>query len=200
MSHYAYPPTSEDGERIAEMLGLYRTTIADKSAIYISTPMTSGLLYMNMAAKNHHLEDRGLTQECRHNLYTKNCQHARSVAAMTRLHYPTAIVIDPTFMEVNGWGQDDYLTFWRKVIIDYAYIVKFVRDWYYSNGCAYEFLVSALTNKVMIDEAENEISVYAGKELIQKAYDKQKEDGFDNEFLKNVIVSLAKYLSSEDGA
>lgn len=199
MSKYDFPPTSNDTRRIDELLQVYQTLMPkEKSAIYISTPMTSGLKYMNAYADlppGTKLSDDQLKQ-----FFNQNCQHARSVAALTRLHYPTSQVIDPTNISIDGWSQNDYLTFWRRVIIDHAYIIRFVNDWYYSNGCAYEFLVGALTNKVMIDEAENTISVYDGCRLIKRAYEEHLEFGYDNEFLLKTVASLEKFLHDEDGS
>jgi hypothetical protein len=199
MSKYAFPPTSTDNQTISLLLQVYKTSIADKSAIYISTPMTSGLRYMEAFAKLP-TDAKVLDQELRRLLYNQNCQHARSVAAMTRLHFPTSIVIDPTHIEVPGWEQNDYLTFWRQVIVDYTSVVRFVNNWHYSNGCAYEYLVGALTNKILIDEQENTIQIYEGRDLIAKAYEEHLRNGYDNDFLLNVVKSLDKLIHSEDGA
>lgn len=191
MSKYEYPPSSNDTIKINHLLQVYKTVIIDRNAIYISTPMTSGLLYMKAFAKLQEDEkERGLTTESRSYLFNKNCQHARSVASMTRLHFPTSVVIDPTEIEIDGWEQNDYLVFWRQVIIDNVRIIRFVKDWHYSNGCAYEFLVGVETNKAMIDEDENVISPFNGRELIQKAYDEHFKNGYDNQFLQNVIKAL----------
>lgn len=199
MSKYAYPPTSEDNATIKLLLQVYKTAVSDKSAIYISTPMTSGLRYMEAFA-NLPPDVKTLDPELRRLLYNQNCQHARSVAAMTRLHFPTSIVIDPTHIEIPGWEQNDYLTFWRQVIVDCTSVVRFVNDWHYSNGCAYEYLVGALTNKVLIDEKEQTIHVHVGRDLIASAYEEHLRQGYDNEFLLNVVKSLDKLVHAEDGA
>jgi len=203
MNKYEYPPTSSDTTNINQLAQVYRTVVSDKSAIYISTPMTSGLLYMNAFKELTEVEKKiGLTAENRSSLFKKNCQHARSVAAMTRLHFPTSIVINPTCVEIKGWEQNDYLTFWRQVIIDNVQVIRFVNDWHYSNGCAYEFLIGAITNKVMIDEDENTIYPEKGRELIQAAYFEHLKNGYDNQFLFSVIKSLDKGIETlkDDGA
>lgn len=203
MTTYEYPPSSNDTTNIKQLLQVYRTVINDTSAIYISTPMTSGLLYMKAFESLTEDEKKtGLDADRRNSLFNENCQHARSVAAMTRLHFPTSVVIDPTRIEIEGWEQNDYLTFWRQVIIDNVQVIRFVNNWHYSNGCAYEFLIGAITNKVMIDEEENTIYPLKGRDLIQRAYDEHLENGYDNQFLLSVIKSLDKGMEmlKDDGA
>jgi len=201
MSTYEYPPTSQHTQLIEHLLQPYRTIISEKDAIYISTPMTSGLLYMQAFSELPKGEkNTELSSEKRSDLFSQNCQHARSVAAMARLHFPTSCVIDPTRIEIKGWEQNDYLTFWRKVIIDHAKVIVFVDNWYYSNGCAYEFLVGAFKEKVMIDEKENTIYARNGRDLIHRAYNEHLQAGYNNLFLQNIIQSLDKYLASEDGS
>ena len=201
MSRYQYPPTSLDHLLIEQLSQVYKSIINTKDAIYISTPMTSGLLYMQAFDKlPNELKETGLTEEYKKTLFNQNCQHARSVASMTRLHFPTSCVIDPTNVAIDGWEQNDYLAFWRKVITDYTRIIRFVNDWPYSNGCAYEFLIGVVTNKVMIDEDENTIYHSQGRDLIYQAYREHLERGYNNEFLLNVVASLDRFFDSEDGS
>jgi hypothetical protein len=200
MTLYNFPPSSEDAVKINQLLQVYSTTINDNNAIYISTPMTSGLLYMNAFAESPNTTS--LSADKRKSLFNKNCQHARSVAALTRLHFPTSIVIDPTKIEVVGWEQNDYLTFWRQVIVKYVSLIRFVDNWYYSNGCAYEFLVGVASNKVMVDEQENAIYPLMGRDLIQSAYNEHLKNGYENKFLLDVIDALNILIQrlEDDGA
>lgn len=197
MSTHAFPPVSNNMVLIEYLLQPYYTMIEDKNAIYISTPMTSGKLYMSaFAALSDDEKGKGLSKETRNQLFKQNCQHAQMVASVARLHHP--IVIDPTKVEIKGWNQDDYLTFWHKVIVDCSRFIQFVDNWYYSNGCAYEFLVGAIHNKTMIDERDNIIDIPHGVELIKSAYYQQLQSGFNNTFLLSVIKALDDFILNKD--
>jgi hypothetical protein len=188
---YVFPPTSPYDELIGQMLQPYATLISGKNAIYVSTPMTSGLLYMDSLAKMTPEErNTGLSEQAKQQLFEQNCQHAKTVAAMTKWMYPHAYVIDPTQFSMKGWEQNDYLTFWREVLLGYVNTIRFVNNWYYSNGCAYEFLVGATSNKIMIDEGGKTINVREGRNLIKKAYDEHLTNGYDNTFLLDVVKAL----------
>lgn len=201
MSEYTFPPTSTDLELISQLAQVYKTLVPGKDAIYISTPMTSGKLYITAWAElRKHDSKAVLSPEKKQILLSANCKHAQSVATITRLLFPTATVIDPTQIKIEGWEQDDYLTFWRKVILEYTEVLKFVNDWYYSNGCAYEYLLGVMANKVTLDERGNDIFPHQGRDLILSAYNIHLQNGYDNQFLFKIVQSLNKHLSNEDGA
>lgn len=188
---YDFPPTSPYDELIGQILQPYATLISGKNAIYISTPMTSGVLYMNAITQLPEEEKTaGLSEHVKKQLFDQNCQHAKTVAAMTKWVYPHAYVIDPTQFSMKGWEQNDYLAFWREVLLGYVNTIRFVNDWYYSSGCAYEFLIGAKSNKILIDESGQTINVRDGRNLIKKAYDEHLANGCDNTFLLDVVKAL----------
>jgi len=195
----AYPPQSEHTELINQLVGVYSTVIDKQSGFYVSCPMTSGRKYLDEVYANDPPNSR-LSEEKRKAIFNKNCHQARSVVAMTRLHFPTAHVIDPTAFYMPGWESSDYLAFWREVLIKHVTVIRFVDDWQFSNGCAYEFAVGVITGKYLTDERERVITPVEGHNMIKAAADYYDVVGSDSTFLRHVINSLERFFQEEDAA
>ena len=140
-----FPPQSVHAREIAFMLEILASVIEGRTAVYVSTPITTGKRFLKWYVQKKIDERVPLTEQkdmFLREVVEYNRQRARVVVRRLR-HGSSKIVIDPTsIVDFPGWTQDDYRCLWGRVIERYVDRVIFIEGWQYSNGCAYEFLVA----------------------------------------------------------
>jgi hypothetical protein len=188
----AFPPESRFTSDIEKLLSVFRTVVLDRTAIYLSTPLTTGPRFSEWRQRSATLleDDPQYAHEHRRLVVEPNRQAARDLAEKLRRR-SQLVVIDPTSLaDVPDWSQDDYRFFWGRVIEEYAAKVVFMDGWAQSSGSAYEFLVAQRTGAQCFDEAMASLPVDRGRELIAKAIDGTQNHGAD--FLLQVKAALGR--------
>lgn len=97
-------------------------------------------------------------------------------------------VITPAPFEVQEWGQPEYLAFWEELIRTRVRAVRFNRNWEFSNGCTFEFVVAQDAGVRTLDVAGKPLTPRAAAALIQEAI-KQFAD-FDTTKLQDHLKRL----------
>lgn len=105
--------------------------------VYLSVPITSGRREIAI------LRRLGLAQEqfrrrhpdrWRSEVIEPNEEAALEHAERLRHALGNPLVVDPSRMVVAGWEQDDYNTFWTRLLAHYAVRLVAAPDWEYSRG------------------------------------------------------------------
>lgn len=200
----SFPPITTHEDEVNALLNMLGCVIVERSAVYVSAPITSGrrlaqwLTTRNVEFDPSHTESAA---EFQREVLEPNCKHARDIISNLRKQFPN-VVIDPTALkDIDGWTQDDYRYLWAKVIEQYATTVVFIDGWQYSNGCSYEFLVAYQSSNdhcpLVLSENLKPLTLEQGLTLIRAAISELKEAGLSTEFLERVAERLASAAIEE---
>jgi hypothetical protein len=176
-----------------KLLSVYRTTVAGRSATYVSTPLTTGERLSDWLHQSTPKPEKGVEydEQLRKLVIEPNRQAAAQFVARLRRGV-NVVVIDPTALpDMPGWSQEDYHSFWGQVIERYASKVVFMDGWNYSSGCTYEFLVAHASHARVLDQAMRPLSRSKGREMIRTAIDKLQSLGLPVAHLETMCISLA---------
>lgn len=172
LNHEGIEPRAQRPAEVERLAGFLSAVLADRSAVYVSAPITSGRRHSEWhPAEAHRLSSAPADywQAHRAHVVEPNRNHAKEVVARIRLSERRP-VIDPTAVpDIDGWTQDDYRLLWARVIERYAALVVFLDGWEYSNGCTYEFLVAQRLALPTATEAGRPLTLAAGGALIRGA-------------------------------
>lgn len=140
--HNSDPKITLTAEQLAEVaLSTIRATIGDGKYQYLSGPITGGRRFLDWHCTiGHSLSDANYKQECQAEVVDRNIADILAVAKAER--DAGRNTIEPGSFEAKfpQWGQKEFLDFWEKVIKQHAAHVRFMDDWAYSAGCAFEYL------------------------------------------------------------
>ena len=152
MSQPLFPPKSERPRDVEALVGMLASVVADRTAVYVATPITSGRLLLEWYDSRGPGLDLG-TSEYRsaHRRCVIEPNLARGADAVRRLRAALRrVVIEPSAVNLEGWQQADYYVLWATIIRRYADTVVFLDGWEYSEGCAYEFFTALETGSARI--------------------------------------------------
>jgi hypothetical protein len=187
-----FPPQSTREEDIEVLLGILRSMLSDRKAIYLSAPITSGRLLIEQRKSAKEDDSTVLSESDLSSMVAENRRRAKKVKVRLIDHLD-GIIIDPTAVpDFDGWTQNDYRYLWARVIDSYVDTVVSIDGWHYSNGCAYEFLVASQLSLRTLDQNLAPMTVGQGKTQIAQAIQEFRESGFDTQFLDCVFSNLAK--------
>ena len=157
------------------LLSVYRSALADTSALYCSAPITSGRRFIQWVRHRGHdisdVDDAVVQYAGEHRaiVVAPNLAHAATVVRELRKRSPIP-VIDPTGVpHISGWDQAAWLNFWESVIERFAIGVVLVNDWEFSYGCAHEFMFAHATGIPTFAEDGRFLDLAAGRALIEDA-------------------------------
>ena len=184
--------------QVDSILGAIGCLVASRSAVYVSTPLTTGRRWAEWAAQagapNPGNRDYGRLLEAA--VVGPNRENARHFvqALRTETH---ATVIDPSALpDVSGWTQPDYRAFWAEVIERYAQTVVFLDGWEYSHGCAYEYLVATKCGAETLSQDMAPITLSQAIALIRAAIQEFLKRGQPVDFLEEIVGRLDRERSA----
>ena len=167
--------------------------------IYGSSEITTGLkLYEELHRRNLKTRDELKVQagEAWAQIFATNIsvgiEFAEAVRSKLR---DNTIVITPAPLEVPGWNQDDYLSFWEELLRTRVKSVWFNRNWQFSNGCAFEFAVTQDAGLPMFDHSGRVLTRSAGVDLITAAIKQLEEWGLDASGLRKNLALIPAGLA-----
>ena len=139
------PPVSGHADQVAVFIQLLRCVVPSHSAVYLSTPITSGSRYLEWhSTLGNSLTDPRFDYPSEHraNVVAPNSERAKHVAADLRLTFSRCVIDPSSFPDIPEWTQDDYRAFWGSTVTEFAHTVVFMDGWEFSTGCVFEFFVS----------------------------------------------------------
>ncbi|MGH9957030.1 MAG: hypothetical protein ACREBC_07855 [Pyrinomonadaceae bacterium] len=201
----SFPPSTTHTREVEALLNILASVIVDRTAVYVSVPITSGrrladwLTSRNLEFDPSHPETYA---EFQREVLSPNYEHAQKTIGGLRKQF-AAVVVDPTALkDIDGWVQDDYRYLWGRVIELYTRTVVFIDGWQYSNGCSYEFLVSQECSdgerRFVLNEQLEPLTLKTGLSLIQSAIAELRQANIPTEFLEQVAAQLARTASSAE--
>jgi hypothetical protein len=198
-----FPPQSTHQREIDALLNILGSVIVDHSAVYVSTPITSGRRFANWSSGHDvelDLSHPETYQEFLREVLEPNSKHARKIIHQLRSLFPKALIDPTTLKDIEDWNQDDYRVLWGKVIEQYVATVVFLDGWQYSNGCNYEFLVANRLNPrpSILKEDLQPLTLEEGIESIESAVLDLQSSKLPTDFLQWVLEELLKLRTSDE--
>jgi hypothetical protein len=182
----AIPPEPSDPLVVGAMLSVFSTVLTRNSAIYVSSPLTTG----KRARLWREDGDTSYEEFLATHVVAPNRKAAADFVALLR-DGTSKPVIDPTALDdVEGWDQGDYLYFWGNVISRFAERVVLRDGWEFSRGCSYEFAVARRMNIQCVREDGSPLSLADGVGLIRLAVREEQEKGLDTSFHEELLAWL----------
>jgi hypothetical protein len=198
-----FPPETTHEREINSMLNGLGCVTIDHSAVYVSTPITSGRRFAHWS-RNRDIElDLSHPEtylEFKREVLEPNSEHAREIIKNLRTVFTKAL-IDPTALrDIEGWVQDDYRVLWAKVIEQYANTVVFLDGWHYSSGCTYEFLVAyrMTPRPSILQEGLQPLTLEEGIRLMRQAIVELQNSRLPTDFLHRVLSELTKLRAPKE--
>ena len=142
----------------------WRCVLGDARATYLSGPITTGLRWVEAV-------EQGSPNAARSEVIAENGRQLIRIASQLR-ESSKKLVIEPASLNVLGWRQADYLMLWTGLIEQHVEEVRFLNDWYYSNGCAHEFERAVRHRIPTLDLEGRPISQSKGLAQLRDARDK----------------------------
>lgn len=198
-----FPPETTHEHEIELLLNVLSSVVSDHSAVYVSTPITSGRRFADWSSSRDlevDLSQPETYQEFLREVLEPNSRHARQIIRRLRSLLPK-VLIDPTALEdIEGWIQDDYRVLWARVIEQYTDTVYFLDGWQYSNGCTYEFLVANRLNPrpSILKEDQQPLKLEEGIESIKSAVLDLRSSKLPTDFLQRVLDELKQLRASDE--
>jgi hypothetical protein len=158
---------------ILEALGC---VIGARGAIYLATPITGGLRFIEWyEAEGNLLSGQDdYDARCREKVIRPNCETAAAFAERLRAN-TEKVVIDPSRFFLDHWTQPAYRTLWCEVVRQFADSIHFNEGWWTSVGCAQELLTGLKCNIPLFDGLSSVLDVecavvrlQSGVELLRK--------------------------------
>jgi hypothetical protein len=188
-----FPPKTAHPDQVAFALNVLATATGGRTALYVSTPITTGDRYIRWLRNGGALLPKtGSTYRQQHvaQVIEPNLQAVRPVVAALRASTPRA-VIDPTVLpDIQGWHQDDYRAFWALVIERLADTVIFLDGWQYSEGSCYEWYTAYRTGARCLDHNHRPLTRDAALAQIAIAIKELREVHGSTAFLESVYDAI----------
>jgi hypothetical protein len=196
----SYPPKPTRCEDFEKLLKLLGCAILENTALYVSSPITSGKRLADWHIKRDgrlpDVSDPAYREEHSRHVVEPNRLHSQVVVDALRRKFPMRPTIDPSYVDnFVGWTQDDYRFFWGIVVEKFAERVIFVDGWQYSLGCAYEFLVTQRHQIDAFNEEGIKIEIESGTQLIRDALATFPTESEAYSFLHGIYQELLRMIS-----
>jgi hypothetical protein len=167
-----------------------------EKAIYASAELTTGRRFYD-ALREFHVKTADELKQLKGkewytaNVWDANVKSAQDFAAhvQERIGGKT-LVISPAPFSAPGWTQPEYLAFWEQLLRTRINSTWFKSDWQYSNGCTFEFAVTADAGLPTLDHQGNPLTVRQAAELIDAAIRDLDSSQFDTTKLRENLARL----------
>lgn len=179
------PFTHTSADAMQVCINIFDCVLAPQSAIYLSTPITTGWRYYLWSQQN------GTQNEFVGKVLEPNIAAAaltaKNISIIKKIN-----VINPAVFYQKGWTQKMYLSLWVDVIQRFAAEVWFNDGWEYSNGCTHEFLVAVQAGRPCFTSTGNPLSLGKAIEAIRHALSEMRLCGMDTEQIEATVHSLSE--------
>jgi len=167
--------------------------VLDKEAVYASSEFTTGKLVYDLCVEFKVVTREKLKEAIGSEYQTrllnpnkeKGIRFARKLRELGHM-----IVLTPNPLVVPGWGQPEYLQYWREIIQKKCHSVYFNEGWEFSNGCTYEYSVALDAELGRFDHNGKQLTPSTAKALIGAAIENLQSKGFEVPDLRKVYERL----------
>ena len=191
--------TKSEESEIIELLRLLDMMYADKSTAYVSAPITTGTVFMDWySSKGSKIRDKELYDSEHNNKVTlTNISNAKKIKNKICLSEKNKIISPLTFNR-NSWSQDQYRSFWGKVIEKYVNKIYFLDGWEYSSGCVFEMLIAMINKIKVFSEKKKIITVENAINMISSSIKKMKQLKMDCDYIKTVYSIMNDLIINDN--
>ena len=183
-----------DRTGIDQMLELLSCIIEGQTAMYISTPITTGNRFVQWYKEHGAKLDRESKKyhdEHFQNVVLPNLEEGKKKITHLRQQL-NSFLIDPTQFHYPEWTQDDFRFFWGNVIQRHVKTIVFLDGWQYSKGSAFEFLVATHAGIKKLSEDLCELDPQTGKTLIEQAIAEYHKNSLPTDYLERITGELER--------
>ena len=165
--------------------------------IYCSSELTSGYTLRKALLDRKLKTSAELKQQMGNdwfakNIWDKNVKAAIDFAEAVRAKSANkTLVITPAPFSAPGWSQHEYLAFWETLLRTRVRSSWFNRNWQYSNGCVFEFVVAQDAGLPTFDREGEILAPETGIMLVKNAIQQMEEEGFDTKSLRENLARLS---------
>jgi len=162
--------------------------------IYCSSELTSGHTLRKALIEHHLKTEPELKQQMGSewfvkNIWEPNVKAAVDFAETVRSKAPDkTLVITPAPFNAPGWSQHEYLAFWETLLRTRVRSAWFNRNWQYSNGCVFEFVVAQDAGLPTFDYEGKILDRETGISQIENAIKQLDGEGFDTKPLRENLA------------
>jgi hypothetical protein len=156
-----------------------------EKGIYASAELTTGRRFYG-ALREFHVKTADELKQLKGkewytaNIWDANVKSARDFAVHVREKIGgKTLVITPAPFSAPGWTQPEYLAFWEQLLRTRISSTWFKSDWQYSNGCTFEFAVTADAGLPTLDHQGSPLTARKAAELIDAAIRDLDSSQFD---------------------
>ncbi|MBW5288168.1 DUF4406 domain-containing protein [Burkholderia gladioli] len=177
-----------------QLLQAIACVVDGKTATYVSGPITTGQQFINWYLRTgSHMAygSADYLDALRRDVVGANQAIIAEVTRRTRR--PGRLVIEPATLEVSGWGQTNYVSFWLKVIDTFACDMVMVPQWQYSLGCCAEFRHAVDSGLTVKDHMGARIDCATGMSMLLEAARDIETRSRDLEFLVKIAAKLRRF-------
>ena len=172
----------------------------EASAVYVSTPITTGRNYLewlrlgNKGADND-ADSYPVSREVF--VTAKNIDQAAKLVRRVRAKY-TNPVIDPTgLQDIDSWNQNDYHQFWIKVIRQLVSIIIFADGWEYSNGSTLEYVCGLEKGLGLLSHHYQPLTPLIALAKLKSAVADYGEQNVKSKILDDAVDFLENFVKEE---
>ena len=192
-----FPPRSIHIAEIELLVEILASITEKRTAVYVSTPITSGRRLVTWPSKNTAaVSQRTHSGEHLKRVKRLNREQAQRIVRKLRQDLEKMVIDPAALVDRPGWTQDDYRHLWALVIERYVETVIFLNGWHYSNGCAYEFMVAKQLGITTLSQKRKKLSLDEGICLIQRSMEEMQSHGLYTGFLERVQEALKKLYNA----
>ena len=175
----------------------YRDRVGDQTAVYLSTPITTGPRLLAAMSGASIPENDAFLQNLRHEVMAENLLGVKPLRRRLNETHRSSHVIDPTDLDIDGWGQRDYHRFWVEVLRNFVAEVVFADGWQASTGCTLEYLVATDLGIPCFNSDLTPLGRTEGQELIKIAIGQIEAAGLDASIHRSVLDRLVSQTDHE---
>lgn len=192
-------------DEIQMVMTAFDCVLADDSAIYCSSELTTGKRFYQLLKKHDAKSGEELKirlgadqyEQMKHSLMKENVERGLQFTENIRQRGEINL-INPGPFKARDFDQQHYLYLWELVIIKKVYKAYFNDDWEYSNGCALEYAIAARKGIPRLDHLGNALELTTAISKIEHAIPTLKRDNFKVEALEQTLARLREIAAGED--
>ena len=192
-------------DEIQMVMTAFDCVLADDSAIYCSSELTTGKRFYQLLKKHQVKSGEELKIRVGADQYEQMKRSLIQENVERGLHFTENIrqrgeinLINPGPFKAQDFDQQHYLYLWELVIIKKVYKTYFNDDWEYSNGCALEYAIAARKGIPRLDHLGNALDLTLAISKMEHAIVILKRDSFKVDALDQTLTRLRELAAGED--
>jgi len=186
-----YQPTAD------AIISAFECLVANGSSVYLAVPITSGkrLWELHRNGRDERTDSR-FERLYRSQVLARNLEDAARAISIVRSRYPFAL--DPSRLQVTGWGQPEYRRLWKRIIQSKVKKVILAPGWQYSRGCVEECVLAYQSKIDVCDLRDDKVHLEQASKLIRCALEESRGYKVRVDFLRVAFRKLSNLATPQE--